>query len=245
MPSQHIKEQISLLVEHQKADVAIFDIQKKLGQIPARLEAMDSRMAALSKEVEAETARIDDMKKDYRRFDAEISANESKMQKSREKLAAVKNNKEYQATLKEIDDIKERNSEIEDRMIERLDLIDAAEAQLKSEQEGLSRMRDEVSAEKKEIEKDREEYGKQLSRLEETRDRIDEKIDPAFMKTFEHSRLNVGLITIAKVNNAVCSGCHMNIPPQKYIELQRCDEVHFCPNCHRIIYWENEDERSE
>ncbi len=47
------------------------------------------------------------------------------------------------------------------------------------------------------------------------------------------------------VTDAVCQGCHMNIPPQMYNELQREDSLKMCPSCERIIYWQRIDERSE
>ena len=30
----------------------------------------------------------------------------------------------------------------------------------------------------------------------------------------------------------------MNIPPQLYNELQRSEQILCCPNCNRILYWE-------
>ena len=39
----------------------------------------------------------------------------------------------------------------------------------------------------------------------------------------------------------VCNGCHMNIPPQMYNELQKPEILMLCPNCNRIIYWENKE----
>ncbi len=43
-------------------------------------------------------------------------------------------------------------------------------------------------------------------------------------------------MAIAKVEDAVCEGCHMNIPPQMYNELQRFESLMYCPQCQRIIY---------
>jgi hypothetical protein len=44
-------------------------------------------------------------------------------------------------------------------------------------------------------------------------------------------------MAVAPVQQAICMGCHMNIPAQLFNELQRFDELRFCPHCHRIIYW--------
>jgi predicted nucleic acid-binding Zn-ribbon protein len=42
---------------------------------------------------------------------------------------------------------------------------------------------------------------------------------------------------VAAVENGVCQVCHMIIPPQKFIELQRDQDIMQCPHCHRFIYW--------
>jgi predicted nucleic acid-binding Zn-ribbon protein len=44
---------------------------------------------------------------------------------------------------------------------------------------------------------------------------------------------------VVSVWKEICAGCHMNIPPQMYNELQRYEKVVTCPNCNRIIYWED------
>jgi len=45
-------------------------------------------------------------------------------------------------------------------------------------------------------------------------------------------------IAIVAVSRGICSGCHMNIPPQLYNELQRSEQILCCPNCNRILYWD-------
>ena len=44
---------------------------------------------------------------------------------------------------------------------------------------------------------------------------------------------------IVPVNEGVCSGCHIAIPPQVFIDLQRGSHIMSCPNCQRLMYWGN------
>ena len=46
---------------------------------------------------------------------------------------------------------------------------------------------------------------------------------------------------VAAVHAATCRGCNVSLPPQMYNDLQRNDRLKHCPNCDRIIYWEEED----
>jgi predicted nucleic acid-binding Zn-ribbon protein len=46
---------------------------------------------------------------------------------------------------------------------------------------------------------------------------------------------------VVPVWKEICGGCHMNIPPQMYNNLQKYEELMLCPHCNRIIYWDNRD----
>ena len=71
-------------------------------------------------------------------------------------------------------------------------------------------------------------------------------IDAGLLATYNNVKsLQSNAIGIVAVADAVCQGCNMNIPPQMYNELQRGDSLKKCPNCDRIIYWKDENKRSE
>ena len=46
-------------------------------------------------------------------------------------------------------------------------------------------------------------------------------------------------IAVARVIDGVCQACFMNLRPQLYIELQRQDSFILCPNCSRILFYDN------
>jgi hypothetical protein len=52
-------------------------------------------------------------------------------------------------------------------------------------------------------------------------------------------------IAVAPVSNGVCQACNMNLRPQLYIELQKQQTLILCPNCSRILFWENGAEKAK
>jgi predicted nucleic acid-binding Zn-ribbon protein len=64
-------------------------------------------------------------------------------------------------------------------------------------------------------------------------------VDPSILNIYDRLKTRLGGQALASVENATCSACNMNIPPQMYNELQRMDSLKFCPNCDRLIYWKN------
>jgi predicted nucleic acid-binding Zn-ribbon protein len=61
------------------------------------------------------------------------------------------------------------------------------------------------------------------------------------LKTYDLLRARRAEVAISAVVGGICQACHLEIPPQKFNELQRCKEMMSCPHCNRLIYW-GEDE---
>ena len=59
---------------------------------------------------------------------------------------------------------------------------------------------------------------------------------PIFMR-YEFIRKRLEHPVIVPVREGICSGCHIAVPPQSFIELQRGQQILSCPNCQRLIYW--------
>ena len=45
---------------------------------------------------------------------------------------------------------------------------------------------------------------------------------------------------IAAVREGICAGCRLQIPPQLIAQVRRSDDLHVCPYCRRMLYWEGE-----
>ena len=63
------------------------------------------------------------------------------------------------------------------------------------------------------------------------------RVDPNVLKKYSAIRMRRGLAVVPVVKGT-CQGCHMKIPPQLFIMLQRGTAIETCPTCARIIYWD-------
>jgi predicted nucleic acid-binding Zn-ribbon protein len=230
------KQQMDTLVKLQSIEIETSIVNTILSDVPERLESLDAQMQTFKKSLADEESRFDTFGKKYRSQEADLEVNLSRIKKSEEKLRAVKTNKEYQSILKEIDDMKTINSSIEDEMLECLDQIEESERLLAQKKVEFEKLRERIGNEKETIEQESETEKKKLSNLEAEWKRVSAEIEPDLMKIYVAIRDSKGT-AVAGVNAAVCYGCHLNIPPQMFNELQRCDSLTFCPHCQRIIYW--------
>jgi len=238
MPNS-IKSQIDSLVKLQSIEVEVDGIKSMLKEAPGKIAALDDELKATEEDLSLVGGHVEALKKKYREQEAEVQLCLTRMKKSQAKLSTVKNNREYQAILKEIDDLKTKNSDIEDEMLMELDQIDATEQALAEKTESYASLSDEISSEKTHMQQHTREERERLSGLEADRDAMTRVIESELLDTFSAiKRKHGGGMAIVSVSDSVCSGCNVNLPPQMYNELQRVDSLKLCPNCQRIIYWD-------
>ena len=240
------KEQIETLAKVQQIEIEAGKQKAYLEQVPERISSLEQELEEFIRGVENDESAIEELNKQYRALEADVQLNLTKIEKSQEKLRSVKTNKEYQSSLKEIDDINAANSKLEDQMLEILEKIEMAEQTLKDRKQHYTEIVDESNQEKATIKKDAERRQELLIELESNHEVTVAEVDAALLEVFNRVKAKQGdRVAIVAVIDAVCQGCNMNIPPQIYNELQRFDSSKYCPSCDRIIYWQNQDDRSE
>ena len=240
------KEQIVTLVNLQRIEIEISSIKMKISNVDQRLEKLDENLSDFNRVIEEQESVINELNQKYRSYETDVRMNLDRIKKSEAKLSSVKTNKEYQALLKEIDDIKEKNSKLEDVMIEFLDRIEIAENILNTKMAEYAELQSRLNNEKETIQKETETGKRQLEQLDVELNAVVAGIDEGLLATYNKTKsLQSNGIAIVAVKNAICQGCNVNIPPQMYNELQRGDSLKKCPICDRIIYWKEENKRSE
>jgi predicted nucleic acid-binding Zn-ribbon protein len=232
-----VKKQINLLIKLQEKDRVLDQLRRQMREGPELLRGLEKELEGLEEDVEADKGRIQDLEKAQREYEAEIEDGLAQIRKSRGRLMSIKNNKEYRALLREIEQMEKGNADKEDRVLGCLEELEKLNKELEAKENGLSAMRDRLESEKKIIAEKVQRVHEEFSDGEKARKELLQTVDPQLLVKYEQIKATGGGIAVALVNNATCSECHLGIPPQMYNELQRQDTLKFCPNCQRIIYW--------
>lgn len=230
-------EQLKHLVELQL-------LEDKRKELIRGYEATPKRIADLEKEFErlegaflARKAEVEHARKMHRALEQGISDQEAKISRSRSRMNEVKTNKEYQAILKEIEDIKKEIAAREDEALDYMEKIDLLGKQVKIEEKELVGHRERIESEKAQLLAESEGIKERLDRLEIIAAKVREQVDPALLKRSDYLLERQAGIAVAACDGGVCQVCHLNIPPQKYIELMKDESIMQCPHCHRFLYW--------
>jgi predicted nucleic acid-binding Zn-ribbon protein len=233
----NLKSQLRILVAMQKTEVEIRRNEKDLACIDERVNALNAERLECQDRMVDQEKLLTDLKKQYRFDDDEVKSIEAQILKSKEKLSAVKTNKEYQSMLKEIDELKTKASRLEDQILVNLEQIETSEKDLVESKADLDDVSAEVEEKQNNILTQAESQKRQLSSLGKKRDEIWESIEPKNQTVYQNVKRQGRGIAMAEVIDGVCQACRMNIPPQLFHELLRMDTIRMCPHCQRIMYY--------
>lgn len=236
-----IQEQINILVQMQGCEAEIQHANQQILAMNGEAAALDREAIEREALVSTEKKDLDELRKSYRELESESKVNAEMIAKSNVKLRAVKTNKEYQSILKEIEDIQKKNSGIEDRMIEHLDTIESAEALVREKETQLAGFNQSCRERKTRLAADAQRVRQAVESLNQKKAQVSAKADPKVIAILNEVKKKVRGMAVVPVKQAICMGCHLNIPAQLFNELQRYDELRFCPHCHRIIYWKEKE----
>lgn len=141
--------------------------------------------------------------------------------------------------LKEIDTAESSRGEVETSIISILEELDKLAVLVKKDDEILKQNRNKYEQEKKAMEDDLNAVDADMVRWEQQRVDLQKNVPDELMVQYERIKKRNNGIGVTFVWKAVCNGCHMNIPPQLYNEVQRSEELFSCPNCNRILYFQD------
>lgn len=231
-----MRASLTTLAALQRIDGERASIEAYLSGVDATIASLSEQLGTFEEKVNAGIEHLDQTKKQYRQDESDLKSIETAIFKSEEKLHAVKTNKEYQSTLKEIEEFKKKASATEDQMLSTLDLIEAAEKQVAILKDDLIDMQAEIEEQQNTIRSEAEERRRQLEALDQQRASVWAELDMKLQKTYERACRQGNGIAVAAVVDGVCQVCRMNLPPQSYIDLMRMKSLQMCPACQRLIY---------
>ena len=226
----------------QSIDIRFDEIKSEKEKTPKEIEKLKENLDLLNSTMEHEMSNIEELKNTRRKVERELEEVESKFQKSKVKLNDVKSNKEYQAVLKEIEELKELIFEKEEAVIRCMEDIEIQEAECASNNSILRESQQEFKNKQDEFSQRIKELDNEVQSLNGKRAELCQKVDKNLLERYNRLRKNLKGRVVTQVIKTICQGCNLGIPPQQYNELIKGVSIQSCPHCDRIIYWKEEQE---
>lgn len=231
-------EQIKQLVVLQRVDSEIIALEKALQEAPAHLQELQKRLQYLEDQDRIIQDKMDIVLEQKSKLESEIEADEHLIKKHKNKLLQVENPKEHHAIMREMDTLEKNNRQRKEELETVLaDLHDIQERKASLERD-IADVRARIDEQQAQIDDKLREKRERMGKLLQEKEQATRAIPEPILVRYNFIRQRLESPVIVPVTEGVCQGCHIVIPPQNYIDLQKGEQILSCPNCQRIMYWD-------
>ncbi len=216
-------------------DTRLDEMEELKGDLPGEIKGLEERMRDLTT---AKAAQEQTMKSSFAqrdKADNEIISLKEKLERYKAHQTKVRNNREYDALMKEMDNATEKVTKLEQDMaaLETKATVARGEIEVVTAQiEELQKLLDEKRADLSVISASNEQ---EESRYREERRKMAGKLAKGDLAAYERIRKAKRGKAVVPVERDACGGCYNRVPPQKILELKQNSRVYTCEHCGRIL----------
>lgn len=236
-----MKEHIDQLINLQSIDLEIDQIEN---EIKAQQDALDARIAALAERealINELQEQIGSRDKERRTLEAETADKMAFVKDRQSKMMQVQTGREQTALLKEIEEGKKSAKESEEKIVALMEEVEQLGARITEEKNLLKGEKELVAEETDKVRVTIEAISGTRKEKDALRQQQAQGIKGSVLKKYTTLRERRNGLAVVNVLQGVCQGCYMNIPPQRYNQLLKGDQIFDCPTCQRIIYHRPEE----
>jgi predicted nucleic acid-binding Zn-ribbon protein len=213
------------------------ELRQLLEQEIADLDAQLRRQREVATNASLERDTTEARRRD---LEARLEDEEEKLKDRRMRLNRVRNEKELQALRHGIELGKEASQLLEEELLRAMESAEGASGTAVAAVKLLGELEASVTLQIDERRQRIEQLTREIDEARVAREGAAHGLDVSLLRKYEQIFARRGGTAVVEVRNGTCLGCHMNLPPQFFNELQRLRDVRLCPNCHRILFWRPE-----
>ncbi len=240
-----MREEITRLMDLQIIDRQLQELEQSLSSIAGRVDQLRVENQNNQTELDRLTDQDKTITSTRKKAERELAEGEVRIRNKRMRLTLVRNDKELQALTHEIESLKETNQRLETELLMSMEGADVRTARIKELTEVIAKGRVDQTAAEKEIAAEVEELKGNIAKHRKAREKVAENIDAGLLSRYQMIFSRRAGVAVAKAVGGTCQGCRMRLPPQLYNEIQKHLQIHFCPNCQRVLYYEEPAEKAD
>ena len=231
-----VEERLKTLFQMQTALSAIDEKKALRGELPLEVEDLEAEIEGLNTRIERIENEVGEFERAISQKKGEIIEAQTSVERYKQQLNDVRNNREYDTLSKEIEfqslEIELCNKKIGEaqrRIAEKQEELEGNKAVLAEKQGDLD-------LKKGELDEIIEETRAEEEKLKEKVHEYEAKIEPRLLTSFKRIRKNArNGLGIVYVQRDACGGCFNKIPPQRQLDIKMHKKIIVCEYCGRIL----------
>jgi len=221
----------------QQIDSQIDQINNRLRAIEVALKADKTvRLAQKRKEQSQEVVKTDQKK--LRDAEHDVQAQRVKIEQSESTLygGKVRNPKELQDLQNEVASLKRYLSVLEDRLLEAMISVEAAEENLQADSKLFEKAMSATATQHKDLSREKESLLIDLDRLEGQRSAATISIPDEDIQIYDQLRRSRSGVAVARIVDKCCSACGTTLNSALLHAARSPNQMSRCDGCNRILY---------
>jgi predicted nucleic acid-binding Zn-ribbon protein len=232
----NVAERLKALYNLQLIDSQLDEISYLKGELPIEVEDLKDIIEGLTTRTKRLEESIKETERSVNIAHAQIKESEALLEKYQRQSNDVKNNREYEALMKEIEistlDIRLKGKEVN----EYLALINRKRETLEETQAVLAEKNTELERKKEELEEIIRKTDKEEEKLRKESEKARKKIEERMLLGYDKIRGSYkNGLAVVSVQRESCGGCYNQIPPQMQVEIRHRTKIMLCEHCGRIM----------
>lgn len=227
---------LDALRELQSIDSEAYEIEKAKKDIETKVRELVRIRDAIVEDLDEKKNRLAEAEEWYAEKNAELEEDKRKINASRGKLAGVKKNKEYQAIMKEIENLRKTNEKKEEEILKLLEAIERFRESTGEQEKKLVVIEAEITISEKEVAGEVAKLEKEISLKSDAKAVHLAKVPRRYLAQYKRIFKNRNGVAVVDATGGKCSGCNIRVPPQLTIIMLRGQSIETCPNCSRFLF---------
>lgn len=231
-----VEEKLKTLFQLQTALSAIDEKKALRGELPLEVEDLEAEIEGLTTRLDRIKAEIGDFERAISQKRGEIIEAQASVDRYKQQLNDVRNNREYDTLSKEIE-FQTLEIELCNKKIgEASRRIDEKNVELDSSAAVLEEKRGDLELKKSELDEIMDETRNEEDQLREKARELEARMEPRLLASFKRIRKNAhNGLGIVYVQRDACGGCFNKIPPQRQLDIKMHKKIIVCEYCGRIL----------
>jgi predicted nucleic acid-binding Zn-ribbon protein len=231
-------ESLKALLKLQEIDSEMIFLREARMKRPQELESDRRRVEERKKMVEAVVQEIKKIRMESDRRELDLRKNEAEVVKLRTALNLAKSNQEYQILKDQIGRLEEQDSKIEEEILKRLSEVDGLDRAKKEAEAELVAATGDFKKKEEELSQIVRGLDEQIAALNRQREEASRAVPNEHLQLYDRVLRRHKDFALARMENRVCQGCFMSVPPQTLNMVMLGRDLSQCGNCLRILYLE-------
>jgi predicted nucleic acid-binding Zn-ribbon protein len=223
------------LYQLQEVDLELESNDQALARVASQLGESQT-VATARKELAREQRRLEEVRQQQHSVEWEIDDFTAKLAVLEEKLYSgrVTNPKELASLQREVDGMRNRRSQVEDRVLEMMEQVSDGETRVATLSSELERLEAEWHRGQQQLLTDSERHKAVIADLQQRRQLLLSSIDPAAVGVYQEVRRQKGR-AVVNVERGTCRGCGITLSTAQ-LQQARANHLVRCSNCGRILF---------